>query len=74
MCWRRLVVKPGITILWQVNGRSDRPWDEAVRLDLRFEPIEDAVVGQHHQLMTHFFLQCLRLSRALLRIGKSGNR
>jgi lipopolysaccharide/colanic/teichoic acid biosynthesis glycosyltransferase len=29
------VVKPGITILWQVNGRSDRPWDEAVWLDLR---------------------------------------
>ena len=33
---RRLVVKPGITGLWQVNGRSDLPWDEAVRLDLRY--------------------------------------
>ncbi len=33
---RRLVVKPGITGLWQVNGRSDLAWDEAVRLDLRY--------------------------------------
>jgi lipopolysaccharide/colanic/teichoic acid biosynthesis glycosyltransferase len=24
------------TGLWQVNGRSDLPWDEAVRLDLRY--------------------------------------
>ena len=33
---RRLVVKPGITGLWQVSGRSDLPWDEAVRLDIRY--------------------------------------
>lgn len=33
---RRLVVKPGMTGLWQVSGRSDLPWDEAVRLDLRY--------------------------------------
>jgi exopolysaccharide biosynthesis polyprenyl glycosylphosphotransferase len=33
---RRLVVKPGITGLWQVNGRSDLSWDEAERLDLRY--------------------------------------
>ncbi len=33
---RRLAVKPGITGLWQVNGRSDLPWDEAVRLDVRY--------------------------------------
>jgi len=33
---RRLVVKPGITGLWQVSGRSDLSWDEAERLDLRY--------------------------------------
>jgi exopolysaccharide biosynthesis polyprenyl glycosylphosphotransferase len=33
---RRLIVKPGITGMWQVNGRSDLTWDEAVRLDLRY--------------------------------------
>jgi exopolysaccharide biosynthesis polyprenyl glycosylphosphotransferase len=33
---RRLLVKPGITGLWQVSGGSDLPWDEAVRLDVRY--------------------------------------
>jgi exopolysaccharide biosynthesis polyprenyl glycosylphosphotransferase len=33
---RRLMVKPGITGLWQVNGRADLSWDESVRLDLRY--------------------------------------
>jgi lipopolysaccharide/colanic/teichoic acid biosynthesis glycosyltransferase len=33
---RRLAVKPGITGLWQVSGRSDLSWAESVRLDLRY--------------------------------------
>jgi exopolysaccharide biosynthesis polyprenyl glycosylphosphotransferase len=33
---RRLAVKPGITGLWQVNGRSNLSWDEAVRLDVSY--------------------------------------
>ncbi|MGH8791312.1 MAG: sugar transferase [Stackebrandtia sp.] len=33
---RRLAVKPGLTGLWQISGRSDLPWEEAVRLDLRY--------------------------------------
>ena len=33
---RRLLVKPGLTGLWQVSGRSDLAWDESVRLDLRY--------------------------------------
>jgi lipopolysaccharide/colanic/teichoic acid biosynthesis glycosyltransferase len=33
---RRLLVKPGLTGLWQISGRSDLPWEETVRLDLRY--------------------------------------
>lgn len=33
---RRLMVKPGITGLWQVSGRSDLSWEESVRLDLYY--------------------------------------
>ena len=33
---RRLAVKPGMTGLWQVSGRSDLSWEETVRLDLRY--------------------------------------
>lgn len=33
---RRQLVKPGITGLWQVSGRSDLTWDESVRLDLYY--------------------------------------
>lgn len=33
---RRLLVKPGITGLWQVSGRSNLSWDESVRLDLYY--------------------------------------
>ena len=33
---RRLFVKPGLTGLWQVSGRSNLSWDESVRADLRY--------------------------------------
>ncbi|WP_306204136.1 sugar transferase [Actinoplanes sp. RD1] len=33
---RRLVVKPGLTGLWQVSGRSDLSWEESIRLDLTY--------------------------------------
>jgi exopolysaccharide biosynthesis polyprenyl glycosylphosphotransferase len=33
---RRLSVRPGLTGLWQVSGRSDLSWDETVALDLRY--------------------------------------
>lgn len=33
---RRLIVKPGITGLWQVSGRSDLSWEDSVRLDLLY--------------------------------------
>lgn len=35
--WRRLIeIKPGITGLWQVSGRSSTTFDEMVRLDLQY--------------------------------------
>jgi exopolysaccharide biosynthesis polyprenyl glycosylphosphotransferase len=33
---RRLMVKPGITGLWQVSGRSDLSWEDGIRLDLYY--------------------------------------
>ncbi len=33
---RRLLVKPGLTGLWQISGRSGLSWEEAVRLDLHY--------------------------------------
>ncbi len=36
---RRLLVKPGMTGLWQVSGRSDLTWEQSVQLDLRY--VED---------------------------------
>jgi exopolysaccharide biosynthesis polyprenyl glycosylphosphotransferase len=33
---RRLLVRPGITGLWQVSGRSDLSWKDSVRLDLYY--------------------------------------
>ena len=45
---RRLLVKPGLTGLWQVSGRADLPWREAVRLDLYYvenwSPALDALI------------------------------
>ncbi|MFJ3304682.1 sugar transferase [Streptomyces sp. NPDC086549] len=48
---RRLAVKPGLTGLWQVSGRSDLSWDETVALDLRYvdnwSPAGDLAVLVH---------------------------
>jgi exopolysaccharide biosynthesis polyprenyl glycosylphosphotransferase len=45
---RRLRVRPGLTGLWQVSGRSDLTWDESVRLDLYYvdnwSMIQDLVI------------------------------
>lgn len=46
--FRRLMVKPGLTGLWQVSGRADLSWQEAVRLDLYYvenwSPALDAAI------------------------------
>jgi len=45
---RRLLVKPGMTGLWQVSGRSHLPWEESVRMDLYYvehwSPALDALI------------------------------
>jgi exopolysaccharide biosynthesis polyprenyl glycosylphosphotransferase len=50
---RRLSVKPGITGLWQVSGRSSLSWNEAVRLDL------DYVDNWTHTRDLHIFARTL---------------
>ncbi len=40
---RRLLVKPGITGLWQISGRNDLTWQETVQLDLRY--VENWTLG-----------------------------
>ncbi|MFJ3384362.1 MULTISPECIES: sugar transferase [unclassified Curtobacterium] len=45
---RRFLVKPGMTGLWQVSGRSDLSWEDSVRLDLfyveNWSVVGDAVI------------------------------
>jgi exopolysaccharide biosynthesis polyprenyl glycosylphosphotransferase len=59
---RRLVVKPGITGLWQVSGRANLPWDEAVRLDLRY--VENWSFALDLQILWKTFSALLRRSGA----------
>jgi lipopolysaccharide/colanic/teichoic acid biosynthesis glycosyltransferase len=40
---RRTLVKPGLTGLWQVSGRSALSWEESVRLDLLY--VENRTIG-----------------------------
>lgn len=55
---RRLLIKPGITGLWQINGRSDLPWDEAVRLDLYY--VENwSIIGDAIIMWRTFRAMCL---------------
>jgi lipopolysaccharide/colanic/teichoic acid biosynthesis glycosyltransferase len=46
---RRLVVKPGLTGLWQVSGRSDLSWEDSVRLDLQY--VEQASLGLNVRIL-----------------------
>lgn len=58
---RRLLVRPGVTGLWQVSGRSDLTWEESVRLDLSYV---------ENWSMTQDMLIILRTLRAV--VGSDG--
>jgi exopolysaccharide biosynthesis polyprenyl glycosylphosphotransferase len=49
MARRRLAVKPGLTGLWQVSGRSNLSWDESVRIDSDYvdnwHPVRDVLIA-----------------------------
>jgi exopolysaccharide biosynthesis polyprenyl glycosylphosphotransferase len=55
---RRLLVKPGITGLWQVSGRSDLDWNETVQLDLRY--VEDWSLGLDIVLLARTVVSVLK--------------
>ena len=59
---RRLLVKPGITGLWQVSGRSDLSWEETVRLDLQY--VENWSLGLDMAVMAKTLLAVLRSAGA----------
>lgn len=46
---RKFLVKPGLTGLWQVSGRSNLSWEESVRLDLRY--VENWTLAQDIQIL-----------------------
>lgn len=46
---RRLLVKPGMSGLWQVSGRSALSWDDALRLDLYY--VENWTFTQDLQIL-----------------------
>ena len=59
---RRLVVKPGLTGLWQVSGRSDLSWEESIRLDLRY--VENWSLTMDLMILTGTLAAVLRSSGA----------
>ena len=58
---RRLDVRPGLTGLWQVSGRSNLSWDETVRLDVYY--VDNWSIMQDLSIL-------MRTARAVL--GSSG--
>ena len=69
---RRLLVKPGLTGLWQISGRADLSWDEAVRLDLRY--VENWSLALDLLILWKTVAVVLRGSRCLLTAGRRGRR
>jgi exopolysaccharide biosynthesis polyprenyl glycosylphosphotransferase len=61
---RRLVVKPGLTGLWQVSGRSGLSWEESFRLDLRY--VDNWSIALDLQILWKTFSAVVRGSGACL--------
>jgi lipopolysaccharide/colanic/teichoic acid biosynthesis glycosyltransferase len=59
---RRLLMKPGMTGLWQVSGRNDLDFDDSVRLDLHY--VENWSLGLDIAIMCRTVLAVLRPSGA----------
>jgi lipopolysaccharide/colanic/teichoic acid biosynthesis glycosyltransferase len=59
---RILAIRPGITGLWQVEGRSRVPFDEMVRMDLRY--IRDCSLWLDLSLMLRTFKAVMRCDGA----------
>ncbi len=59
---RRLLVRPGLTGLWQVSGRADLSWEESVRLDLFY--VENWSVALDLQILWRTVAAVLRGSGA----------
>jgi exopolysaccharide biosynthesis polyprenyl glycosylphosphotransferase len=59
---RRLLVKPGMTGLWQVSGRSDLSWEDTVRLDLQY--VENWSLGLDLAILAKTVLAVVRGSGA----------
>lgn len=55
---RRLFTKPGLTGLWQVNGRSNLSWEESIRLDLYY--VENWSLTGDIQIMWRTLMVMLR--------------
>ncbi|PVE18498.1 sugar transferase [Arthrobacter sp. Bz4] len=55
---RRLLIKPGLTGLWQISGRSDLDWAESVRLDLYY--VENWSVTGDFMIMWRTFKVMIR--------------
>jgi len=55
-------VKPGLTGLWQVSGRSNLSWDDTVRLDLHY--VENWSLGLDLTVLAKTVLTVIRGSGA----------
>ena len=59
---RRLDVRPGVTGLWQVSGRSDLSWEDTVRLDLYY--VDNWSILQDASILIRTFRAVLTCSGA----------